>query len=85
MRTKQPLKWYLALWRQLELSLVKDSEFCKELSINRKTSFQWRKQKLIPFLRIHGRVYYRLPDVLNFVRKRPELYEKMEKGKNLKT
>ena len=70
MKPTKPLKWHLSNWQVLELTLVDDREFCHELNINRKTSFNYRSKGLLPHLRIGGRIYYRLTDVLVFVERR---------------
>ena len=47
------------------LILLKTSEFCQMLHITPRTALEWRRDGVVPYIRIQGRIYYRLSDVLN--------------------
>ena len=70
MKTPKPFNEYLSQWRRLEKTLVEDSDFCKELKIGRCTSRRWRRKGLLKFQRINQKVYYRMTDLLPFLRSR---------------
>ena len=46
-----------------ELILLDTNQFCALARISIRTAFEWRRDQIIPFVRIQSRVYYRLSDV----------------------
>lgn len=50
-----------------ELILLDSDEFCSLFNISPRTAFEYRRDGLISYIRIHGRLYYRLADVMDFM------------------
>lgn len=49
----------------LKLILVDTEEFCSMFKISSRTAYEWRRDKIIPFVKIQGHIFYRLSDVLS--------------------
>jgi hypothetical protein len=47
--------------------LLTNSEFTVLFSISSKTSYNWRKEKIVEFIRISRRVYYRWQSVVELL------------------
>lgn len=48
-----------------KLVLYNTKEFCELQGISRRTAYEWRRDGTISYLRIQGKIYYRLYDILN--------------------
>lgn len=47
--------------------ILDDVDLCKFLSISKRTSAEYRSQKLIEYSKVGGRIFYKLSDILKMI------------------
>jgi hypothetical protein len=46
-----------------------DVDLRDNLKVSQRTTAMWRQENIIPYSKVHGKIYYKLSDVLAFIEK----------------
>lgn len=46
-----------------------DVDLRENLKVSQRTTAMWRQENIVPYSKVHGKIYYKLSDVLTFIEK----------------
>lgn len=58
------------LGKEIQNDLLDNEEFCKLMSISKRTAQNWRDEGKMPFSQIGAKIYYLREDILDLLRSR---------------